>query len=218
MIIIKLNKNALKIISIILIISLFPITSYGNTKPITIEQSFTYEDGYWKPGRIESKSLYINNNKSNNISIDRLYFDLKSSQNWKTGEKLYINSNQFKEFAKHSTVTLKHGNYVLFRDRFNNLISKNVIILSKNINISPNDRVLLNMTIDMDLDMNNDAQALNNLFTIGVSYTQDGTNTNNLPQTGGIINSTSLITLGFVAIVTGVVLNKKSKEGDEHSE
>ena len=245
MISIKISKRIIKILAITSIISSFSISSYAENKYITIDSSFTYEDGYWKPGRIESKSFYINNHKSNKISIDRLYLDLKSSEYWKTGEKLDINSKQFKEFAKYSTVTLKHDDDVLFKDTFKNLLSKDGIILSKDININANDNELLNMTIDMDLEMNNDAQALNNVFTIGVAYTQDDTNpdggedgtnpdgggdgsspdgqengidSDNLPQTGGIINSTSLVALGVVAIGTGAVLNKKSKKGDEHSE
>lgn len=151
------------------IISLFPITSYAESD-ITIDPTFTYEDGLWKPGRVESKNFYINNHKENDIQIDRLYMTLKSSKIWNTGEELDINSKQFKELAKNSTVTLTHNGEVLFRDRLNDLLSKNGILLSKEIDIKANDRELLNMTIDMDLEMNNDAQALDNVFTIGVAY------------------------------------------------
>ena len=253
MIIIKLSKKIIQILTITSIISLFPISSYADYKDITIDQSFTYEDGYWKPGRVESKDFYINNNKKNDISIDRLYISLKSSEYWKTGENLDINSKKFKEFAKYSTVTLKHGNNILFRDKFENLLSKDGIRLSKDIYIKSKDRELLNMTIDMDLGMNNDAQALNNVFTIGVAYTMeedkfppsnpdgevctdevppsdsdntidvdnivDGDRLGKLPQTGGIINSYSLMLIGAVAVGTGIVLNKKSKDkgGDKHN-
>ncbi len=222
-------------------ISLFPIISYADYGDITIDQSFTYEDGLWKPGRVESKDFYINNNKENDISIDRLYMNLKSSEYWKTGEELDINSNKFKEFAKYSTVTLKHGNNVLFEDKFENLLSEDGIKLQKDIDIKSNSKELLNMTIDMDLEMNNDAQALNNVFTIGVAYkmeepikppvkpedtieppTKPGTGgvSDKLPQTGGIINGTSLMVLGTVAIGTGFVMNRKSEEkgGDKHNE
>ena len=278
----KLSKKIIQILTITSIISLFPINSHAEYGDITIDQSFTYEDGFWKPGRIESKDFYINNNKKNDISIDRLYINLKSSEYWKTGEKLDINSKKFKEFAKYSTVTLKHGDNVLFEDKFENLLSKDGIKLSKDIDIKSNDRELLNLTIDMDLEMNNDAQALNNVFTIGVAYkmkediappsnsdkpgneeivqpskpnkpgeedvvppsnldkpgegdvvppadTDDSVDidtdvnedsSGKLPQTGGIINSFSLIALGAVAIGTGIVLNKKSEDkgGDKHNE
>lgn len=213
-----IRKKIIKMLAITSIISLFPISSYADSKLITIEPSFTYKDGYWKAGRIESKSFYINNNKENDISIDRLYMSLKSSEYWKTGEQLDINSKKFKEFAKYSTVTLKHGNDILFKDKFENLLSEDGIRLLKDIDIKSDDKELLHMTIDMDLEMNNDAQALNNVFTIGVAYKEDDTNpdggngsnpdvgnivspdtavngdkSNKLPQTGGIVNSASLI-------------------------
>ncbi|MGL5641314.1 MAG: LPXTG cell wall anchor domain-containing protein [Paraclostridium sp.] len=172
MIIIKLSKKIIQVLTITSIISAFTISSHANTD-ITIDQSFTYEDGLWKPGRVESKDFYINNNKENDISIDRLYMSLKSSEYWKTGEELDINSSKFKEFAKYSTVTLKHNNNVLFKDKFENLFSKDGINLSKDIYIKSNSKELLNMTIDMNLEMNNDAQALDNVFNIGVSYKMD---------------------------------------------
>ena len=76
--------------------------------------------------------------------------------------------------------------------------------------------------------MNNDAQALNNEFIIGIAYKMDensdtGINAGNsgkLPQTGGILNSASLVALGVITIGTGILLNKKSdkKGGDKHNE
>ena len=293
----KLRKKIIQILTITSIISLFPISSYADYGDITIDQSYHYEDdGLWKPGRVESKDFYINNNKDNAISIDRLYINLKSSEYWKTGEKIDINSKKFKEFAKYSIVTLKHGNDILFKDKFENLLSKDGIKLLKNIDIKSNGKELLNMTIDMDLKKNNDAQALYNVFTIGVAYKikedivppndqdkpgdgnivppndqdkpgdvdivppndqdkpgdvdivppndqnkpgdgdvappndtdnsvgtdtdVDGDRSDKLPQTGGVINSASLIVLGAIAIGTGAILNKKSeeKEGGKHNE
>lgn len=168
----KLNKKIIKFLAITSLVSLFPISSYANSD-ITIDPTFTYEDGLWKPGRVESKNFYINNHKENDIQIDRLYMSLKSSKSWKTGKELDINSKQFKELAKNSTVTLTHDEEVLFKDRLEDLLSEDGIVLLKEIDIKANDRELLNMTIDMDLEMNNDAQALDNVFNIGVAYKMD---------------------------------------------
>ncbi len=170
----------------------------------------------------------------------------------------------------------------MFKDKFENLLSKDGIKLLKNIDIKSNSKELLNMTIDMDLKKNNDAQAIYNVFTIGVAYKikqdiapptdqdkpgdgnivpptdqdkpgdgnivpptdqdkpgdgdavpptdtdnsvdtdtdVDGDRSDKLPQTGGVINSASLIVLGAIAIGTGAMLNKKSeeKEGGKHNE
>ncbi len=227
MIIIKVSKKLIKIISIASIISLSSISTYANSKDIIIYPSISYEDGLLNPGKVEVKDFYINNNKENDISINRLYISLKSSEYWKTGEQLDINSNKFKEFAKYSTVTLKHGNDVLFEDKFENLLFKDGIKLSKDIYIKSNSKELLNMKINMDLDMNNNAQALNNIFTIGAAYKIEETikppsdidGPDNLPETGRVI-SYSLIALGISSIGIGTILNKKSKEdeGDKHNE
>lgn len=241
MIIINLDKNIIKLLSLTYIICLFPILSYSQQSDISIDPTFTYEeDGFWKPGRIQSKDFYINNNKKNDISIDRLYISLKSSEYWKTGEELDINSVKFKEMAKYITVTLTYNENILFRDKLENILSEDGIVLSKEIDIKANDKELLNMTIDADLAMGNDAQALDNAFNIGFAYKMeetpalpldpeipedlddldvDGGSSGNLSQTGGLINSTTLIAIGAVTIVAGIVLNKKSDEkGGKHHE
>ncbi|MGG2468638.1 LPXTG cell wall anchor domain-containing protein [Paraclostridium bifermentans] len=240
----NIGKKIIRILIITSIILMGSKNSYADSS-ITIDQIFIEEQGTWYPGRLESKDFYINNNKENDISIDRLYMSLKSSEYWKTGEELDINSSKFKEFAKYSTVTLKHNNNVLFKDKFENLLSRDGINLSKDIYIKSNSKELLNMTIDMNLEMNNDAQALDNVFNIGVSYKMDenttppinpdinnpkdpdkpgtdldGSQSGKLPQTGGIINGASLVVLGSLAIGTGFILNKKSskEKGGKHHE
>ncbi|CEO31869.1 LPXTG cell wall anchor domain-containing protein [Paraclostridium sordellii] len=264
----KLNKKIIQLLTIMSLFSVTHINSYANTSDITIDSTFTYEDGLWQPGRVESKSFYINNNKESDIKIDRLYMSLKSSKSWKTGEELDTGSKQFKELAKNSIVTLTHDGKVLFKDKLKDLLLVDGIVLSNELNIKANDKELLNMTIDMDLEMNNDAQALDNVFNIGVAYKMDeettppiipgepsnpdvdnptkpdkpsnsetdnqtkpdkpinpdtdvdGSQSDKLPQTGGIINGASLVVLGTVAIGTGFVLNKKSskEKGGKHHE
>ena len=87
---------------------------------------------------------------------------------------------------------------------------------------------------DKGADAKRHAQALNNVFTIGVAYKMEepiepptkpikpgtGGVSDKLPQTGGIINGTSLMVLGAVAIGTGFVMNRKSEEkgGGKHNE
>lgn len=240
--------NYKKIISIIVIgciiyISTISIRAINN--PISIEAAVEFNDEMWYPGKVESNDFYINNTGEDYISIDRIYIYLKSSEYYKTAEKLNVNSKQFKEFAKNSTVILKHGEDELFKGRFENLLSNKGINLSKKIYIEANNKALLNMAIDMDVNMNNDAQALKNIFSIGVAYKIeeitppsygdggfgdiedsidndidiDGDSSEKLPQTGGIINAASLSVLGILSIGAGIVLNRKSgkKEGGKHN-
>ncbi|MGL6106253.1 hypothetical protein [Romboutsia sp.] len=227
----KLSKIMLKTLIIATFISSTLTNTFADDKnKILIDHIFTHEDRTWYPGKIESNDFYITNNKENNISIDRLYMELKSSKDLRTNQRLDIESKQFKELAKNSKVTLTYKNTVLFEEELDNLLSEKGIKLSQEIDIKSNEKALLNMTIDMDEKMNNDAQALENIFSIGVAYKiddttppvvdpdtdidgeTDGNGSDKLPQTGGLINSASLLALGTIVIGAGVVLNKKSSE------
>jgi len=138
-------------------------------------------------------------------------------------------SKEFKELSKNSIVKLTYEGDILFEDRLDKIASESNIVLSKEISINPDEKAILNMTIDMLEEMNNDAQGLENVFNIGVSYKVDDTEikppvdsddtikpdtdidgANKLPQTGGLINSASLIAFGGLAIGLGAILNKKS--------
>lgn len=236
----------LVIVSVISIFSILPI--YAENVDISIDPIFTQEEGIWYPGRVEDKDFYITNNKEDNISIDKLYMELKSSKDMSNNQILDINSKQFKELAKNSTVKLSNEDTVLFEESLDKLLSEKGIVLLEEIDIKSNEKALLNMIIDMDEEMNNDAQALESIFSIGVAYKIDDTKqpikpdppvnppinpdppikpgtgvggeSDKLPQTGGVVNSASLICIGTIAIGTGLVLNKKSSQekGGKHHE
>ncbi len=110
--------------------------------------------------------------------------------------------------------------------------------------IIDNDLIITMGNLDVEIgkgfNMNNDAQSLENIFSIGVAYKidndnlekpdpgnpenpgthVDGSTDGKLPQTGGIINSYSLLAIGTITIGTGILLNRKtSKEkGGKHHE
>lgn len=226
------------IISAISILSIVPI--YAEDVDISIDPIFTQEDGLWYPSRIESKDFNITNNKDTNITIDRIYMDLKSIKNTENNQVLNKESNEFKELTQHSTVTLKYKDKEILKERLDKIVFKDGVTLRTKIDINSNEKSLLNMTIDMDEEMNNDAQTLESIFSIGVGYKIDDTNptvkpetpvnpptnpgspvkpgtevgseSDKLPQTGGILNSASLICIGTIAIGTGLILNKKSSQ------
>lgn len=227
-------KNIAQVLAIIFVIVVTQINSYAGTiEGIYIAPIFTQEQGVWYPGRIESKDFYIANNQGDNISIDRLYMKLKSIKNIKTNEVIYINSKKFKELSENSIVKLTYNKRLLFKGKLSNLLSKKDITLPYDININSNEKVILNMTLYMDKEMNNDAQSIESIFNIGVSYKVNssadiggstvgdnnsenivGNNHNNLPQTGGVINSASLLLLGTIIVGTGMILNKKSSNNE----
>lgn len=230
-------KETVKSGMVILIMMTLATKSYAeiDSEDIAIYPILTKKQELWYPGKIESKDFYIINNKEDNIIIDKLYMQLGLSKNLITNEILDIKREQFLEIAEHSTVKMTYKDKLVFESELNELIHEKGFVLSEEISIKPNEKELLSMTIEMTEEMaeqmNNNSQAIENIFNIGVSYKVDtdtdvgestdvensGSGENNfdkLPQTGGLVNSVSLLVLGTIAVGIGMILNKKTSNNE----
>ena len=240
-------KETVKSGMVILIMMTLATKSYAeiDSEDIVIYPILTKKQELWYPGKIESKDFYIINNKEDNIIIDKLYMQLELSKCLRKNEILDIKREQYLEIAEHSTVKITYKDKLVLESELNELIHEKGFVLSEEISIKPNDKELLNMTIEMTEEraeqMDNNSQAIENIFNIGVSYKVDtdtdidtdvgestdvensGRGENNfdkLPQTGGLVNSVSLLVLGTIAVGIGMILNKKTSnnEGGKHDE
>ena len=241
------SKEIIKSGMVILIMVVLATKSYAEINSedidIAIYPILTKKQELWYPGKIESKDFYIINNKEDNISIDKLYMQLELCRNLRTNEILDIEHDKFKEVAEHSIVKMTYKDKLIFESELKELTHEKGIVLSEEIYIKSNDKELLNMTIEMTEEMDNNSQDLENIFNIGVSYKVDtdtdididtdvgestdvensGRGENNfdkLPQTGGLVNSVSLLVLGIITVGIGMILNKKTSnnEGGKHDE
>lgn len=226
-----MNKR-LKIGLISSLLIVLPFNScFAQKQNVDIEPTFTKEDGLWYPGRVESKDFNLINNREENIIVDKLYMKFKSCKDLKTNNTLNIFNKKYREFVKNSTVKLTYKDQVLLEERLENLTLEKGIALNKEIKIEAGKKALLNMTIDMDEEMSNDAQNIESIFKIAVSYKVDGgsgisnpdeesvkdkNNNGNLPQTGSLINGESLLALGSIVVGAGIILNLK--KGGKHNE
>lgn len=226
------EKLKIGMISSLLIVLSFS-SCFAEKQNVDIEPTFTKEDGLWYPGRVESKDFNLINNREENIIVDKLYMKFKSCKDLETNDTLNIFNKKYREFVKNSTVKLTYKDEVLLEERLENLTLEKGIELNKEIKVEEGKAALLNMTIDMDEEMNNDAQNIESIFKISVSYKvddgsgiskpdeeidkdKDNNNKGNLPQTGGLINGESLLALGSIVIGTGIILNLK--KGGKHDE
>lgn len=228
-----LNKKMTKLLTLASILSLFPMSSHAYEKAVTIDPTYTYGDGLWKPGRELTKKFNINNNREEDIVIDRIYIQLTYLRHWKEDILLDESSKEFKELSKYSNVTLTHDGEVIYKSTLEQLVAEEAINIPKGISIQGEQSEPFEINLYMDEQMGNDAEALDVEFILGVSYSMDdeavvppkeddddkNNDTDKLPQTGGIINSTSITVVGVVAISVGAVLNKKSdKKGGKDNE
>ena len=241
------SKETVKSGMVILIMMTLATKSYAeiDSEDIVIYPILTKKQELWYPGKIESKDFYIINNKEDNISIDKLYMQLELCRNLRTNEILDIEHDKFKEVAEHSIVKMTYKDKLIFESELKELTHEKGIVLSEEIYIKSNDKELLNMTIEMTEEMDNNSQDLENIFNIGVSYKVDtntdvdtdintdintdidvgestdgengGSGENNfdkLPQTGGLVNSVSLLVLGIITVGIGMILNKKTSNNE----
>ena len=170
----RLNKRIIQTFIISSILFTTPINIFADTnKDISIDRIFTNDDGLWYPGRIESKDFSIRNNRKEKIIVDRLYIELNSIKDIRNNVFLDKSSKEYKELSKNSIFKLTNNGNILFEGELDEIISKNNIVLHNEISINPNEKAVLNMTIDMLEEMNNDAQGLESVFNIGVSYKVD---------------------------------------------
>ena len=172
-------KETVKSGMVILIMMVLATKSYAeiDSEDIVIYPILTKKQELWYPGKIESKDFYIINNKEDNIIIDKLYMQLELSKCLRKNEILDIKREQYLEIAEHSTVKITYKDKLVLESELNELIHEKGFVLSEEISIKPNDKELLNMTIEMTEEMaeqmDNNSQAIENIFNIGVSYKVD---------------------------------------------
>lgn len=240
----KLIKRILTILSISSIICInfiLPVFADKKINEDILIQIYDKQDLLYQPGAYEKVGFTIENKTDKDMSIKKIYFMEKSRVNG-------INMGKaFEEMAKHTTIIIEEqGNEDnKVSSNLNNILGENNgINLPQFVGISPNEKKDFILTVDMDEAMNNDAQGISRVFSLGVIYNLDSNggvinpdepsnpdtdnptkpdkpeidnvddnldnSTDRLPQTGGIINSTSLTLLGMAVVGLGIVLDKKS--------
>lgn len=204
---------------------------------IFITETYTSQDGYWYPGRSESKTLSMFNNMDKNILINRLYFNLNSCTNYTTNESLPITSKEFKELSENCNVTLVKDNNRLLSTKLCDLLNKDGVVLSEKLPLNSNESKELTLLIDFNSEMNNDAQSLeldlsaalayeenteiispgndnnqsNNSMTNNTNSSVNKGSNNTLPQTGVDVNKHFIaLIIGLVLAVFGLALKEKS--------
>ena len=148
-------KETVKSGMVILIMMVLATKSYAeiDSEDIVIYPILTKKQELWYPGKIESKDFYIINNKEDNIIIDKLYMQLGLSKCLRKNETLDIKREQYLEISEHSTVKITYKDKIVLESELNELIHEKGFVLSEEISIKPNDKELLNMTIEMTEEM-----------------------------------------------------------------
>ena len=235
-------KNRIKTIALssVIISSLsFPI--YADTNDIGVKPVFTLEDGIWYPGHELSKPFVIYNNKSKNIRVNKIKLDIDRIYDEYgfalTSEEFKQVLQHSKVVLKYKDKELYNGSlYTLVEKGV--VISPSIKVYRNSektldMSISMDEKYITNASQGLTGEFNiaisynyessgggiidpeePDTEGPENPDIENPNIEKPDTDVDGeeLPQTGGMINSYTLTGLGLLAAGVGIALDRKSSE------
>lgn len=202
----------------------------ASNKITIVSENFNKDDGFWYPGRTLSKEFTIKNGFDSEIEFDKFSVNIESVNNFILKKVYNPDEDIYKDFLKHLQVKMTNGDNVIFDGTFEDF-NKQGVLLSSPIKIAANSEKKYSLSLHLNEDTGNIFQNLQDLFNISIQYNLNdninifdspvptGSITNNitnLPQTGGFLNFTFLMSLGLFFLGLGFLIiafyEKKKKE------
>ncbi|MFA9398679.1 MAG: LPXTG cell wall anchor domain-containing protein [Clostridiaceae bacterium] len=190
------------------------ILSEENEKKQSI---FNNDDGFWYPGKSETKRFYIENTSKykcniNTLMIESEVFDNKGNDVSESIEE-YFDENLL------CSITLDDENYKnnpIYNGNFTELTKKE-FKLSPNIVLSPGESKYFEITINLNQEADNRTMNLENKFNLIFNVAAENGEISNekilsdwkeLPKTGGMFDIKVLIGIGLFISILGVFMYK----------
>ncbi|MGX4598548.1 LPXTG cell wall anchor domain-containing protein [Faecalimicrobium sp. JNUCC 81] len=160
-------KRAIKAIFLSSIISItltVPIFATSNNN-LTINIERYNPEGGWRPGLSKDFEISLNNNTNKNIKVDKISIYRKSRENNSLEKAL-------DEMEKHTKVNFKYKGELISKSNssLKDIISKNGIVLEKQINLIGNKEDTIIMEILMEKEMGNVAQLVSSVYSFDIGY------------------------------------------------
>lgn len=222
-----LKKILLAIVSLIFILLITTrnvVRAYSqengvSLKSLTSEDSvgiFNERDGLWYPGRSEIKDFYVENNKNEELEIEKFNVDEISLISSIDNKEIYKDSQVYEEYFKYTTLSVYLDGKMIKEDTLQNILAENGILIDEKIIVKQKSSRNMQLGISIASDSGNNVQDLINKFNLGITYRiNDSKVVTSMPQTGSRISITALFYFGIAFIGIGiflVILNTKEKE------
>ena len=182
-------KNKIKtLLTLSFLLCIFSLnTSFAdsvNNQNISIYITENFKKELYKPGDSDNLKFEIKNNTNSTAKIKKLYLSKKDN-----------NSNKpFEEMSKYTNVIIKNKDEVIVQVLLKDLLDDNKINLD--ITLEPNKNIPLDMYIDIDESMGNEAQNVYQELYISTDYelhndniVDDGNNSGNTDTPNGDNNN-----------------------------
>ena len=156
-------KNKIKtLLTLSFLLCIFSLnTSFAdsaNNQNISIYITENFKKELYKPGDSDDLKFELKNNTNSTAKIKKLYLSKKDN-----------NSNKpFEEMSKYTNVTIKNKDEVIVQGLLKDLLDDNKFNL--NVTLEPNKSIVLDMYIDIDESMGNEAQNVYQELYISADY------------------------------------------------
>lgn len=178
------------------------------------EKIFSKEqDGIWAPGEEVTKEFNIENISTSKIEIEALDFDINYMYNHINKNEIKSGTKEYKNIAKNIVVKVTDDKGILlYEDTLNKLKNKGIKFREK-IGLNPSESKKFSMTIDVNKDMENDAQGVESDVIMGIHYIlqskQEAEDSDKiLPKTGSI-SSKDIVLIGTVMVGAGYIVYRR---------
>lgn len=221
-----IKQRVVKFILILFIFSLntsyFPKADSSNSttdkKIISLNEQgeastsvFNENDGLWAPGIEKDKSFYLQNNSTDNCTLNKINFKISLMD--AEGNIIDSSSDRYKNFNNVMNATLECNGKTLFNGKLSDLLNSDMNF-KNDITINGKNKIKTYLKLSMNTDADSSLQNLVGIIDISFVFTSlDGSSlVNSLVKTGSIIDTKILIILGIIFIATGsfVVIRRKS--------
>ena len=177
------------------------------------EGIFNENDGLWYPGRQEVRSFYIENDRNEDLEIDKFNIDIVSLINLSSKQNIIAESDVYKDFLKNAMISIGTEDKMIESRSFQEVLNSNGIVLDEKIKVNSKTKKNMRLMLSIAPSGENNLQDLINRFNLGINYRViDDNGVQVIPKTGSNVNSKILISFAIFLISIGsffILLTRK---------
>lgn len=223
------NQNIAKFILILFVFSwntFYPVkaestNSTNGNKIISLNEKgeastaiFNKSDGLWAPGIVKNKSFYLQNNSTNNCTLNKINWvvSIKDIE----GNVISLSDDRYKNFNNFINTTLVCNGKTIFSGKLSELLNESENF-KDSITINEQSKIKMDLTFSMSSDADDSLQNLVGAIDMSFLFTSlDGSSLiSSLVKTGSAIDTKIFIIIGIILILVGTIIITRKKNHNQ---
>jgi hypothetical protein len=179
------------------------------------EGIFNEKDGLWYPGRQEVKGFYIENDRNDDLEVDKFNIEIVSLVNSVNNLNIPGKSDIYRDFLKNVMISIGTEDKMTESRSFQDVLNSNGIVLDEKIKVNSKTKKNMKLMLCIAPSVDNNIEDLINKFNISIDYRVINNNgVQAIPKTGSYLNTQILISLGIFLISIGVFFILLTRKND----